>query len=154
MASIANEGFYRFRVDFPIGLGMTYLHNHPFRIDWRKGIEIGPHRLDAVAAMRAAGEADPRFSRFLARGAWRWQANETFGMAVSASYRSARRFEGAPFPDVPAHTDIGLNLHQTSFRNRLRLDLNLRNMLDRMDTDHPDGVIHPMSVEYRIRLML
>lgn len=154
------DRFHRIRMDVPFGFGATYHsqwtkpENPVISLDWRTGVTMRNHRLDAVAAIRAAGEADPRFSRFIARGAWRWQANETFGMAVSASYRSARRFEGALFPEVPAHTDIGLNLHQTFFRNRLRLDLNLRNMLDRMDTDHPDGVIHPMSVEYRVRLML
>jgi len=153
-ASIANEGFHRLRVEFPVGLGVTYLHDQTLLVDWHRGIGIGSHRLDAVAGWSVWGESDPRFSKVQARAVWRWQAHQTFGVALSAGHRSARHFLGAPFEHVPAHTDIGMNLYQTLFRNRLRLDLSFRNMLDRMDTDHPDGVIHPMSVEYRLRLSL
>lgn len=154
MASIANDGFARIRVDSPVGLGVTYLHDRDLRVDWRKGIGRGPHRVDMVAGWSVWGGSDPSFSNLRARAVWRWQAHPTFGAALSAGHRGARRFVGAPFERVPAHTDISLSLHQTFFRDRLRLELNMRNMLDRMDTDHPDGVIHPMSVEYRVRLAI
>lgn len=153
-ASIANEGYYRFRVDVTGGLGMTYLHNQVLGVDWRKGIGFGTHRLDAVAAWSTGNEFDPRFSTFLSQAVWRWQAHPTFGLALSAGYRSARQFDGAPFEHVPGHTDIRMNLHQTLFRGRLRAELGFRNLLDQMDTDHPDGLIHPMSVEVRMRLTL
>lgn len=158
--AIAAKRFQRLRVEFPVGLQLTYIRysNVPtkqnIRVDWCRGFGLGSHRLDAVAGWLAWGESDPRYSKVHARAVWRWQAHETFGIAMTAGHRSNRRFDGAPFPDVPGHTDIGMSLHQTFFRNRLRLELNLRNMLDHMDTDHPDGVIHPMSVEYRVRLAL
>ncbi len=154
MASIANEGFYRFRLDFPIGLGVTYLYDHFLRVDWRKGIEIGPHRVDAVAGWYALGDTDPQFSNVQARAVWRWQAHQTFGMGLSAGYRSARQFDGAPFERVPGHTDISMTVHQRLFRGRLLAELGFRNILDQMDTDHPNGLIHPMSVEVRIRMAL
>lgn len=161
-ASIVYKDFYRYhryRVDFPIGLGFTHFRylNKPnrqtLRVDWRGGFGYGTHRFDAVAGWLAIGDGDPQYSKVQTMGVWRWQAHPTFGIAVSAGHRSARHFNG-PFPYVPAHTDISMNLYQTFFRGRLRTELGLRNILDQMDTDHPDGLIYPMSVEVRMRLAL
>jgi len=158
--AIVAKRFQRLRVEFPVGLQLTYIRysNVPtkqnIRVDWRRGIGLGSHRLDAVAGWLAWGESDPRFSKVQARAVWRWQAHETFGIAMTAGHRSGRRFAGAPFEQVPGHTDLGLHLDQTLFNGQMRMELGFRNLLDQMDTDHPDGLIHPMSVEVRMRMAL
>lgn len=147
---LAPHGFGLAHVRHGIGASETAMT----RASWHDGRTWGPHRMDVQLATSLGPHVDQRFSRFVARAAWRWQATDTFGMALAGGYRSARRFEDALFPQVPGHTDISMNLHHRFFGDRALLELTMRNMLDRMDTDHPDGVIHPMAMEYRLRIVL